>query len=103
MAIEHNNPNEQAWRLLVLLLKGIATEKGITQTKIAEMTGLHQSNVARFFGLKYCPKLDLFLIIAKAVGVNFFFDSTDSDVDFNQLMEQAMTELGRRPDRLPKN
>lgn len=38
-----------------------------------------------------------------AIGVNFYFEDRESQVDFNALFEQAMTELGRRPDKLPKN
>jgi len=97
-------PNEQAWRLLVLLLKNIAIEKGISHYAIADATGLHQSNVNRFFNLHYTPRLDLFLKIAGAIGVNFFFEDKDNlDINYNKLMEQAMTQLGRRPDNLPKN
>ena len=101
---EIRNPNEDSWKVLVLLLKGIASKKGISHYKIAEDTGLHQSNVNRFFSLRYKPRLDLFLTIANAIGVNFFFEDRDNtEIDYNILVEQAMTELGRRPDRLPKN
>ena len=101
---EKTNTNEQAWGLLVILLKRIALEKGISQDLIAERTGYTQSNISRFFSLRYCPKLSVFLNIANAVGVNFFFeDRENTDIDYNRLMEEAMTELGRRPDKLPKN
>ena len=54
---QNKNQNEQ-WMLLVLLLKEIADKKGITQGQIAEQTGLIQSNISRFFSLKYKPTLD---------------------------------------------
>ncbi len=95
--------NEQHWKLLVLLLKEVADNKGITQLKIAEETGLIQSNISRFFSLKYKPTLDTFLQIARAVKVNFFFEDVEDKTDLNILFERAMTELGRRPDKLPKN
>ena len=97
-----NNQNEQ-WKLLVLILKEIAESKGITQNQIAEQTGLLQSNVSRFFSLKYKPILDTFLQIAKAIKVNFFFEDTESKTDLNIAFERAMTELGRRSQNLPKN
>lgn len=99
---QNQNKNEQ-WMLLVLLLKEIADKKGITQGQIAERSGLIQSNVSRFFSLKYKPTLDTFLQVAKAIGVNFFFEDKENKTDLNQAMECAMEALGRRPDKLPKN
>lgn len=99
----NNNQNEQHWMLLVLLLKHIAKEKGITQETISETTGYNQSNISRIFALKYCPSLEVFLSIASAIEVNFFFEDENSEADLNKAFERAMTELGRRPDRLPKN
>lgn len=70
------NQNEH-WKVLVLLLKEIADQKGLTQRQIAEDSGLLQSNISRFFSLKYKPTLDTFLQIAKAVKVNFFFEDQE--------------------------
>lgn len=96
------NKNEQ-WMLLVLLLKEIAEEKGITQNQIAEQTGLIQSAVSRFFSLKFKPTLDTFLQVSKAIKVNLFFEDQESKTDLNKCFEKAMEQLGRRVDRLPKN
>lgn len=68
------NLNEQHWKLLVQLLKEIADEKGITQLEIAEKTGLLQPNISRTFSLLVIPRLDTFLAIARAIGVNFFIE-----------------------------
>lgn len=97
-----NNENGQ-WQLLVLLLKEIADQKNITQQEIADESGLLQSNVSRFFSLKYKPTLDTFLQVAKAIRVNFFFEDQEGSTDLNLAFEKAMTSLGRRPDNLPKN
>ena len=99
---QNQNQNEQ-WVLLVLLLKEIADKKGITQVQIAEQTGLIQSNVSRFFSLKYKPTLDTFLQVAKAIKVNFFFEDQEDKTDLNLCFERAMEQLGRRVDKLPKN
>jgi DNA-binding phage protein len=98
-----NKKQNEQWMLLVLLLKEIAEKKGVTQGQIADQTGLLQSNISRFFSLKYKPTLDTFLQISKAIKVNFFFEDQDSKTDLNQAMEKAMEELGRRVDKLPKN
>ena len=100
--IQNKNQNEQ-WMLLVLLLKEIAEKKGITQGQIAEQTGLLQSNISRFFSLKYKPPLDTFLQISKAIRVNFFFEDQEDKTDLNLCFEKAMEELGRRVEKLPKN
>lgn len=97
-----NNQNEQ-WKLLVLILKEIAEAKGVSQIEIAEKSELLQSNISRFFSLKYKPTLDTFLQVAKAVNVNFFFEDKDAKTDLNLAFEKAMTELGRRAKNLPKN
>ncbi|WP_278035900.1 helix-turn-helix domain-containing protein [Flavobacterium nitratireducens] len=99
---KQNNQNEQ-WMLLVLLLKEIAADKNLSQEEIAEKAGLLQSNVSRFFSLKYKPNLDTFLSVAKAIKVNFFFEDQESKTDLNIVFERAMEQLGRRMDKLPKN
>lgn len=95
--------NPARWQVIVLVLKEIATDQGISQQEIAEKTGLLQSNVSRIFSLKYCPRFDILLDIATAIGVNFYIESKNSNTDLNKLFEQAMTELGRRPVNLLKN
>ena len=59
----------ERWMVLVQLLKEAADKKGITQEDIAKKTGYQQPNVSRFFSLRYIPRLDVFLNIAKAIGV----------------------------------
>lgn len=101
-----NNEYKQSehWKVLVLLLKEIAESKGITQQQIAAETGLIQSNISRFFSLRYKPNLDVFLQIAKAVGVNFFFEDKDSTTDLSVLFNKAMDTLYRRnTDGISKN
>ena len=99
-----NNKNQsEQWMLLVLLLKQIAEQKELTQEIIAEKAQMHQSHISRFFALKYAPNIDTFLKVSKAIGVNFFFESTESKTNLNLAMEKAMEELGRRVNKLPKN
>lgn len=99
---ENKNKNEQ-WMLLVLLLKEIAEQKGLTQQIVAEKSKMHQSHVSRFFALKYAPNIDTFLKVSKAIGVNLFFEDQEDKSDLNQAFEKAMEHLGRRFDKLPKN
>ncbi len=91
--------NENHWKLMVLMLKDIAKKQSKTNQWIADESGLHRSNVSRFFGLKYCPNLNTFLLIARVLKVNFFFESQDNKTDLNILFEKAMESLGRRQDK----
>ena len=100
--VQNKNQNEH-WKMLVLLLKEIADQKGISQNEISEQTGMLQSAISRFFSLKFKPTLDTFLQIAKAVKVNFFFEDQENETDLNIAFEKPMEQLGRRPDKLPKN
>ena len=99
---QNKNKNEQ-WMLLVLLLKEISEQKGITQNQIAQKTGMIQSAVSRFFSLKFKPTLDTFLQVSKAIKVNFFFEDQEDKTDLNLCFEKAMEQLDRRVDKLPKN
>lgn len=95
--------DDQQWKLFVSLLHQIAIDNGITNEQIAEETGLHSSNISRMWSLQYSPSIKQFLVVAKACRVNFFFESKEAKTDLNILMERAMADLGRRPDKLPKN
>ena len=95
--------NDQHWKVLVLLLKKIIDDKNISHEEIAEATGLHRSNVTRMFSLKYSPNLRTFILVARAAGVNFFFEDKEGNTDLTKAFESAMIELGRRPSSSPKN
>lgn len=95
--------NEQQWKLLVILLEKIALAKNISHVQIAEKSGLKTSNLSRMFNLQYCPNLRTFIKVAKAIEVNFFFEDKEGKTELNQIFEAAMTELGRRVNKLPKN
>lgn len=102
---KQNQTNEQQWQLLVLILRDLAIQKlGVGwQLELANRTGFKPSNISRIFSLKYSLSLKNFIIIAKAIEVNFFFEDKESTTQLNLAMERAMNELGRRVDKLPKN
>ena len=103
MMNQNDQSNEQQWMLLVLLLKKISEEKGISQNEIAKRTGYTQSNVSRMLNMNYCPTIRTFITVAKAIGVNFFIEDKEGKTDLNKMFEAAMTELGRRPNKLNPN
>lgn len=102
---ENQFTNEQHWKLLVSFLREIAITKGIKPYDISKEIGVSPSTVTRIFNLEFCPKLQLFIDIARAVGVNFYFESQEEEgtSDMNRAFEKAMASLGRRIDKLPKN
>ncbi len=96
--------NEEKWQSLVLVIKQIAKDKGITNAVIAEKTGFQQSNVNRMLNAKYPPKLDNFITLCQTVGITLFFEDKEGNTDLNLAMEKAINELGRRPNNnLSKN
>ena len=86
---QNKNQNEH-WKVLVLLLKEIADQKGISQNEISEKTGMLQSAVSRFYSLKFKPTLETFLQVAQALKVNFFFEDQEGKTDLNIAFEKAM-------------
>lgn len=78
------HPISEQWKLHIAQLRSVAEAQGVSHAEIAERTGLHRSNVTRFFGQKNCPNLDTFLRVAKAL---------DLDVDFSDRRTEPTTEL----------
>ena len=74
----NNQSTEQHWQVLVLLLKNIAAEKGITREQISDKTGMKASSISRIFSLRYRVTLANYVSIAQAIGVNLFIDDKDS-------------------------
>lgn len=81
---------------MVILLAEVAKQKGLTQTKLSELTQMPQSALSRFFSAKHTPSLSTYLQIAKSIGVNFFFEDVNGTSDLSIAFENAMNELGRR-------
>lgn len=99
---ENQNQNEQ-WMLLVFLLDEIRKQKGLSINDVAERSETPQGHVSRFFSCKFEPKFGNFLKFSKAIGVNFFFEDQEGKTNLTLATEQAMEQLGRRDDKLPKN
>ena len=74
----NNQSTEQHWQVLVLLLKNIAAEKGITREQISDKTGMKASSISRIFSLRYRVTLANYVSIAQAIGVNLFIEDKDS-------------------------
>lgn len=74
--MELNNENIKAARqLLCRFLADAAMSKGITQTAMAERTGIAQSNISRILAGKTGMSLDTFLKLAEVTGTRVFLES----------------------------
>lgn len=91
------------WKAFALFFKNAMDAKGLNQSQLAEKVGVHRSTLKRFFELEFCLKFDTILAIVHALELNLFFESRDDSAELNKWFEEAMEELGRRPDKLPKN
>ena len=67
--ITAGEPSEFARKMLIEFVKQYAEHAGISQTKLAEITGLHRSNINRVLSGRYSPELDTFLKIAGALNL----------------------------------
>ncbi|TVX92553.1 helix-turn-helix domain-containing protein [Paenibacillus agilis] len=54
-------------------------ELGLTQEKVAQMTGLKQSAIARIENARVVPKIDTIQIIAKALGLRLDLITNEED------------------------
>lgn len=94
---------EEHWKVFARLLKHTAESKNISIAGLARDTEMSRSTINRFFNLEFCLRFDYVLRIMKALELNIFIETRDSDTDINKLFEKAMDDLGRRPDNFPKN
>ena len=99
---QENNMSEH-WKVFALFFQEAMKEKGMNREQLSRNVGVHSSKIKRFFELEFPLKFDIVLRIIHALELNMFFESRDSDTDLNKLFENAMEQLGRRPDKLPKN
>lgn len=70
------------WQQLVVRLREIAKEQGITQDIIALRTGMKQHSISRIFSLNFSPKISTLVSIAKALKVEIVVQEhikTDQD------------------------
>jgi DNA-binding phage protein len=81
----------EQWKILILLLKEIAKEKGITHWDIAIKTGMDRAYITHIFNLKNKPGIDIVFKIASAVGVNISIKTKDGEkkLNFERLLTEA--------------
>ena len=58
------------WHSLIIQLKERASDQRLSLSFIASQTGYSTSTLMRIFNLEFCPKLNIYLDIAKCVGVD---------------------------------
>lgn len=88
-----NKNKKEKWIFMVFMLNEIRKQNGQSINDISEITGVAQSHVSRFFSAKFEPKISNFLIFAKAVKIDFFFESQESKTDLKLAMEKAIVSI----------
>jgi transcriptional regulator with XRE-family HTH domain len=85
---------QEKWKILILLLREIAKEKGITHWDIAIKTGIERAYITHIFNLKNKPGIDIVFKIADAIGVNISVKTRDGEkLDFNKLLQEARKNM----------
>lgn len=100
---KQDTPQSEHWKVFALFFKNAMEAKGIKPSNLAAKIGASPSTITRFFDLEFCLRFDYILKIAHALELNIFFETRDESAKINKWFEDAMEELGRRPDKLPKN
>lgn len=98
-----NKYNSEHWKVIALFFNNAMKAKGIRPSHLAQSIGASPSTVKRFFELEFCLRFDYVLAIANALDLNIFFQTREESSEMNKWFEDAMEELGHRPNNLPKN
>lgn len=64
-------------------------EKGISETELAEMSGMSQSTINRFFNLKFCLRMDYVLQLFEALEIDMEIKVRDKNIDADAIAEEA--------------
>jgi len=67
--MKNTKANDLHWQEIVIMLEKIAIKQGISQNKLAELTGINQPNISRLFSLRYAPNVRTLALIAGVLGV----------------------------------
>jgi transcriptional regulator with XRE-family HTH domain len=78
----------EARRMLLAYLNELAKEKKLSTYKIAEMTGITQSNVYRILNGRYPPTLDTFLLLCQKLDCYIFIVDKNAEDDLVDKMKQ---------------
>jgi ribosome-binding protein aMBF1 (putative translation factor) len=98
-----NNTQSEHWKVFALFFKQAMEAKGMKASQLAAKIGASPSTIIRFFDLEFCIRFDYVLRIIHALELNIFFETRDESAEVNKWFESAMEQLGRRPDKLPRN
>ena len=107
-----SNLQSEDWKEIVIKLRDIAIEKGITQDMIAYKSGMLQSSVSRIFALQFIPKLSTIISIAKALEVDIIVkdDKLKAELSFietikerNKLITDMDKEISEAVNKLGEN
>lgn len=97
------NPQGEHWKVFALFFKEAMLHKNMKASQLAEKIGVSPSTITRFLNLDFCLRFDYVLKIVHALELNMFFETRDESAEISKWFEDAMDQLGRRPDKLPKN
>jgi DNA-binding phage protein len=81
---------EDRWKILILLLRQIAKEKGITHWDIAIKTGIERAYITHIFNLKNKPGIDTVFKIADAIDIDISIKTRNGEkLNFQKLLVEA--------------
>lgn len=90
--MEEANPVPH-WKIMISMLEKIRKEKKISFHDLELKIGKKKQNIWRVMQLKYQPSLGLFLDIATALEVRFFFEDKEDKTDLYEMFNKAIDQL----------
>ena len=90
----------EASLMICTALKEVRKSKGMSQIELAEILGTVQETIAKMEARKYSIGIDKLIQWMHALDVNIELHMKGQG---NPEIEKAFSQLGRRPDDLPRN
>lgn len=85
---------EKHCQVMLLLLKKIAQEKGLSDQEIADRIGFQRGNVNRMLNGRYLPTMKNCVKIAHAIGVRFLFEDKAGISDLAKAFDELEGKAG---------
>ena len=86
-------------------LKKIRTEKGLSQSKLADIVGVHVTNISRYERGENKPTTEVLVNLANALSVSadFLMNGTINENASQAISDKELLEQFKKVEQLPKD
>ncbi len=83
----------EARELISGFLKNRREELGLSQAKLAEVSGLGIATIKRLEGNKFPPNIETVMVLCHHLRCYFFVSEMESNEEFSKLMRERWTRI----------